>query len=216
MTFIALSARSGGNFKEVAWIKSDTKAILAIHTHMVAQNPRLSVTHNGHNTWKLHVSNVKKNDSGTYMCQINTDPMRSQMGHLEVVIPPDILNDNESTEGGGVAVEGGTIRLRCSATGVPDPTVLWRREDSRNIVLRHDNAREKLQDANQLADKGEYEHKQKELEGISIPLITKLYQGAGGVPGGMPGGMPVGFPGAGGAAPGASAGGAGPTIEEVY
>ncbi|KAL3289528.1 hypothetical protein HHI36_022945 [Cryptolaemus montrouzieri] len=112
---------------------------------MVAQNPRLSVTHNGHNTWKLHVSNVKKNDSGTYMCQINTDPMRSQMGHLEVVIPPDILNDNESTEGGGVAVEGGTIRLRCSATGVPDPTVLWRREDSRNIVLRHENGREKQQ-----------------------------------------------------------------------
>ncbi|XP_044765795.1 lachesin-like [Coccinella septempunctata] len=130
---------------KVAWIKSDTKAILAIHTHMVAQNPRLSVTHNGHNTWKLHVSNVKKNDSGTYMCQINTDPMRSQMGHLEVVIPPDILNDNESTEGAGVAIEGGTIKLRCSATGVPEPAVLWRREDSRNIVLRHENGREKQQ-----------------------------------------------------------------------
>ncbi|KAJ4434835.1 hypothetical protein ANN_23406 [Periplaneta americana] len=64
--------------KYVAWIKSDSKAILAIHTHMVAHNPRLSVTHNGHNTWKLHVSNVQMNDSGTYMCQINTDPMRSQ------------------------------------------------------------------------------------------------------------------------------------------
>lgn len=64
---------------QVAWIKSDSKAILAIHTHMVAHNPRLSVTHNGHNTWKLHVSNVQKNDSGTYMCQINTDPMRSQV-----------------------------------------------------------------------------------------------------------------------------------------
>ncbi|KAF2885578.1 hypothetical protein ILUMI_20601, partial [Ignelater luminosus] len=128
----------------VAWIKSDSKAILAIHTHMVAQNPRLSVTHNGHNTWMLHVSNVQKNDSGTYMCQINTDPMRSQMGNLEVVIPPDILNDNESTESGGeLAVEGGTVRLRCHATGVPEPTVLWRREDSRNLVLRHEGGREK-------------------------------------------------------------------------
>lgn len=64
---------------QVAWIKSDTKAILAIHNHMVAQNQRITVTHNGHNTWKLHVSNVQKNDSGTYMCQINTDPMRSQV-----------------------------------------------------------------------------------------------------------------------------------------
>ena len=64
---------------QVAWIKSDSRAILAIHTHMVAQNPRLSVTHNGHNTWKLHVSNVHQNDSGTYMCQVNTEPMLSQV-----------------------------------------------------------------------------------------------------------------------------------------
>lgn len=127
---------------KVAWIKSDSKAILAIHTHMVAHNQRLSVTHNGHNTWKLHVSNVQKNDSGTYMCQINTDPMRSQMGYLEVVIRPDILNDEDSTDG-GVAVEGGSVRLRCRATGVPEPTVLWRREDSKNLVLRHESSREK-------------------------------------------------------------------------
>lgn len=74
---------------QVAWMKSDSKAILAIHTHMVAQNPRLSVTHNGHNTWKLHVTNVQPNDSGTYMCQVNTDPMRSQVStyvHLRTFI----------------------------------------------------------------------------------------------------------------------------------
>lgn len=64
---------------QVAWIKSDTKTILAIHTHMVTLNPRLSVTHNGHNTWKLYISNVEPKDSGTYMCQINTDPMMSQV-----------------------------------------------------------------------------------------------------------------------------------------
>ncbi|CAH1378257.1 unnamed protein product [Tenebrio molitor] len=128
---------------KVAWIKSDTKAILAIHTHMVAQNPRLSVTHNGHNTWMLRVYNVQKNDSGSYMCQINTDPMRSQMGYLAVVIPPDILNDNESTQSSGVAVESGTITLRCYATGVPEPKVLWRREDGGNIVLREDVDRER-------------------------------------------------------------------------
>lgn len=70
----------------MAWIKSDSKAILAIHTHMVALNPRLSVTHNGHNTWKLHIAHVQLNDSGSYMCQVNTDPMRSQVSLFYITL----------------------------------------------------------------------------------------------------------------------------------
>lgn len=59
----------------------------------------------------------------------------------------------------------------------------------------------------QLAEKDEFEHKQKELEQICTPIITRLYQGPGG---GAPGG---GFPGPGAAGTGSSTGG--PTIEEV-
>lgn len=73
-------------------------------------------------------------------------------------------------------------------------------------------------DANNLAEKDEFEHKQKELEGICNPIVTKLYQAAGGAGGGMPpGGMPN-FGGAGGpGGPGGagSGGSGGPTIEEV-
>jgi len=67
-------------------------------------------------------------------------------------------------------------------------------------------------DANSLGEKEEFEEKQKELEAVCNPIITKLYQD-GEMPdmsdmeGDMPGGMGTG--GAGGA------GGAGPTIEEV-
>merc|ERR1719399_1672157 len=62
-------------------------------------------------------------------------------------------------------------------------------------------------DKNQLAEKDEFEAKQKELEGVVNPIMMKVYQAAGG--GGMPeGGMPGG-----GAPPGAGAGG--PTVEEV-
>ncbi|XP_049302808.1 lachesin [Bactrocera dorsalis] len=120
----------------VAWIKSDSKAILGIHTHMVSLNPRLSVTHNGHNTWKLHISHVQLNDSGSYMCQVNTDPMKSLSGYLDVVVPPDILNHPEQNLEEGICNEGGTIVLICSATGVPEPTVQWRREGAKDIVLR--------------------------------------------------------------------------------
>merc|ERR1712025_769850 len=70
-------------------------------------------------------------------------------------------------------------------------------------------------DANQLAEVEEFQEKQKEVEAVCNPIITKLYQSAGGA--GMPdmGGMPGGgMPGAGGAAPGGGSG-SGPTIEEV-
>merc|ERR1711972_99528 len=61
-------------------------------------------------------------------------------------------------------------------------------------------------DKNQLAEKDEFEAKQKEVEGIVNPIMMKVYQAAGG--GGMPeGGMP------GGGMPGG--GGGGPTVEEV-
>merc|ERR1711997_1184598 len=60
-------------------------------------------------------------------------------------------------------------------------------------------------DKNQLAEKDEFEGKQKELEGIVNPIMMKVYQAAGGAGGDMPsGGMP-----------GAAPGGAGPTVEEV-
>merc|ERR1711956_192071 len=61
-------------------------------------------------------------------------------------------------------------------------------------------------DKNQMAEKDEFEAKQKELEGVVNPIMMKVYQAAGGG-GGMPeGGMPTG-----GGAPGAG----GPTVEEV-
>jgi len=68
-------------------------------------------------------------------------------------------------------------------------------------------------DSNQLAEKEEFDHQLKDLEKVCMPIVTKLYQGAGGMP---EGGMPGGFPGAGGAgAHSGGGGGSGPTIEEV-
>ncbi|KAK9738360.1 Hsp70 chaperone [Basidiobolus ranarum] len=68
-------------------------------------------------------------------------------------------------------------------------------------------------DESQEASKEEYEEKQKELEGVANPIMTKMYQAAGGAPGGAPGG----FPGAGGAAPGGFPGAdsSEPTVEEL-
>jgi len=66
-------------------------------------------------------------------------------------------------------------------------------------------------EANQLAEVEEFEHQQKELEGVCNPIISKMYGAAGGA-GGMPdmGGMGGGM----GGDP-SSAGRGGPTVEEV-
>jgi len=87
-------------------------------------------------------------------------------------------------------------------------------DDKKKITDKCDDAIKWL-DANQLAEVEEFQEKQKEVEAVCNPIITKLYQSAGGA--GMPdmGGMPGGgMPGAGGAAPGGGSG-SGPTIEEV-
>lgn len=66
---------------QVAWIKADAKAILAIHEHVITNNDRLSVTHNDYNTWTLNIRSVKMEDAGKYMCQVNTDPMKMQVSN---------------------------------------------------------------------------------------------------------------------------------------
>jgi len=86
-------------------------------------------------------------------------------------------------------------------------------EEDRTKILDTCNETIKWLDMNQLGEKEEYEHKQKEIEQVCNPIITKMYAAAGGAPpGGMPGGAPGGAPGAGGAGTGGSSG---PTIEEV-
>merc|ERR1712198_242743 len=72
-----------------------------------------------------------------------------------------------------------------------------------NDAEKYDEAIKWL-DGNQTAEKDEYEDKQKEVESICNPIISKMYQGGGGSQGG-----------AGGAPQGGGSSGQGPTIEEV-
>jgi len=84
--------------------------------------------------------------------------------------------------------------------------------DKENIEKAVQDALDWL-DKNQLAEKDEFEAKQKELEGVVNPIMMKVYQAAGGE-GGMPGGGMPDFGGGAGAPPGGGGGG-GPTVEEV-
>lgn len=58
-----------------------------------------------------------------------------QTATLEVVIPPDIVN--EETSGDMMVPEGGSAKLVCRARGHPKPKITWRREDGREIIARN-------------------------------------------------------------------------------
>ena len=87
-------------------------------------------------------------------------------------------------------------------------------DEVKQIVSACDEAIKWL-DANQNAEKDEFEHQKKELEKVCTPIITKMYQGAVGMPGGMPGFMPDMSGGAAGGDGSAGPTSGGPTIEEV-
>ncbi|OWR51490.1 putative lachesin [Danaus plexippus plexippus] len=117
---------------KVAWLRVDTQTILTIHTHVISRSRRVGVTHSDQRTWFLHIRELRETDRGWYMCQINTDPMKSQLGYLDIVVPPDILDRGTSAD--QTVREGASISLTCAATGSPHPQITWRREHSKPIV----------------------------------------------------------------------------------
>jgi len=90
-------------------------------------------------------------------------------------------------------------------------------EDDKKTLLDAINEATSWLDANQTAEKEEFEEKQKALEAVAMPILQKM-AGAGGM-GGMPdmGGMGGGMPDMGGmgGAPPADDPAGGPTIEEI-
>ncbi|KAK8385615.1 hypothetical protein O3P69_016413 [Scylla paramamosain] len=118
----------------VGWLKVDSQTILTLQNRVVTHNARVTLTHDQHRTWNLHIRQVKESDSGCYMCQINTPIMQNQVGCIKVHVPPDIINEQTSSD--TTVNEGESVTLRCVAEGLPRPEIKWKREDGRRITLR--------------------------------------------------------------------------------
>lgn len=85
--------------------------IISFNTKTVIQNDRIAVKYDPHienqesefsnhrssnismqpinypvnGTWRLIIRHLKESDRGCYMCQINTSPMKSQLGCLDIL-----------------------------------------------------------------------------------------------------------------------------------
>ena len=65
---------------QVAWIKSDTKAILAIHDHVITNNDRLAITHN--DKVRPHTSPVTLSHCHTVTLSGHLDPDSEECSDL--------------------------------------------------------------------------------------------------------------------------------------
>ncbi|XP_076336856.1 lachesin-like isoform X2 [Tachypleus tridentatus] len=122
-----------GNYR-AAWLKVESKAILSIHQNVITRNYRISLSHSDNKNFVLQLRHVQESDKGGYMCQLNTVPMMSQVGYLDVLFPPEI--DLKSSSVDEMVREGSNITLSCLARGYPTPKVTWRREDNRPISVK--------------------------------------------------------------------------------
>ncbi|TGZ57520.1 lachesin [Temnothorax longispinosus] len=147
---------------KVGWLRTSDQTILSIHTRIVTHNARITVTYESgassgsagtsggtsgvtgssqateeivDGTWRLHIRQLKETDRDCYMCQINTSPMISELGCLDIHVPPDIVYGGDTSADLAVA-EGDNATLSCRATGHPPPRVSWRREDGEQIMIR--------------------------------------------------------------------------------
>ncbi|XP_058796821.1 lachesin-like [Phymastichus coffea] len=129
---LACAVKNLGTYK-VAWMLFDQSAILTVQNHVITRNHRISVSHDKHHTWYLHITDVQEEDKGRYMCQINTATAKTQYGYLDVVVPPNI--DDAQSSSDTIVREGANVTLTCKATGSPPPNIRWKRDDNKKITI---------------------------------------------------------------------------------
>ncbi|KAH8040378.1 hypothetical protein HPB51_010158 [Rhipicephalus microplus] len=161
----ALVNEAGISKFPVAWLRVESKTILTIHKSVITQNYRVHLSPSDR-TWLLIIDSVQESDRGGYMCQVNTVPMHSQVGYLDVLVPPDIVDSESSSD--VLVREGSNVTLSCRAKGYPAPRITWRREDGTPIAVG--NWQEQL--GSTATDNVSYEG-----EELSITKVSRLHMG---------------------------------------
>merc|ERR1712184_136167 len=179
--------------------------------------PQIEVTFDIDANGILNVSAVDKSTNKKSKITITNDQGRLSKEEIErMVNDADKFKAEDEKQKERISAKNGLESYCFNMKSTMDDEKLKEKisEDEKRVISSKCDETIQWLDANQLAEVDEFQEKQKEVEAVCKPIITKLYQqgGApgGGMPNGMPDGMPDGMP-HGKANPGSS--NAGPTIE---
>jgi heat shock protein 1/8 len=174
--------------------------------------PQIEVTFDIDANGILNVTAIEKSTGKENKITITNDKGRLSKEDIERMVNDAEKYKAEDEKQKAVIAAKNSLESYCfnMKSTVEDPSLKDKiSEADKTTIMDKCNEVIRWLDSNQLAEKEEFEHKQKELQDVCSPIVNKLYGAGGAPPGGMPGGFPGGAPG-GGAAPGS-----GPTIEEV-
>lgn len=71
------------NYK-VGWMRAADQTVLALEKRVVTHNSRYSVINEESNVWKLKIHSIRESDRGCYICQMNSTPLKKQIGCIDV------------------------------------------------------------------------------------------------------------------------------------
>ncbi|XP_021181827.3 hemicentin-2 [Helicoverpa armigera] len=112
--------------RAVSWIRKRDLHILTVGVHTYSSDARFAALHtDGSNEWTLRVAPAQPRDSGSYECQVSTEPKISLSFRLTVVV-----SKAEILSGPELFVRAGSdINLTCIARHAPDPPsfIYWYR-----------------------------------------------------------------------------------------
>jgi len=117
--------------KTVSWIRKSDSAILSVDDMLVTFSDRMDI----HKTeylaeWALSIRNAAPGDSGSYECQVSSEPKLSKTVHLLVQVPVLWIEGSPSI----LASAGSNISLSCKVQGgAPESLagdIVWQHETS--------------------------------------------------------------------------------------
>lgn len=130
---LSCSVQYGSDFS-VIWLKlgknKNEHTFLSTGTSLVVKESRFALLYDGASaTYTVLIKDLQEADSGTYECSVilSVNNKISFKTHLSVRRPP-VITDNSTQS--IVSTEGEPIQMECYATGFPQPTIVWRRENN--------------------------------------------------------------------------------------